>query len=373
MKTSLIIDNIWDYRLPLYQKLSQLLGSMEFLLIKQKPSESLINSNLNYQIIPSKPRLLLTLLRRHQDIMIWGDAGSKKMLSSIIDACICFLISRIRKIPFIIWFGGWEWREKDHWQGIIGVIKRKASFILFPILFKCADAIITYGNLHRRFYISLGISPEKIFIAPNSSLIDTHINCNVESIKRTIGINNNEKSILYVGRLTKRKNVDIIIKSLYELRKTVKNVKLIIIGEGECKNSLQNLCKILGLERDVIFLGAIKRENLPPYYMLCDVFVYPTSREPWGLAINEAMQFGKPVIATPRVAATHDLIRNGINGYIVPERDPKALAEAIERIITDEKLARKMGRYSKKIIRKFTYEAMAKGFKYAIEFALKRG
>jgi glycosyltransferase involved in cell wall biosynthesis len=77
----------------------------------------------------------------------------------------------------------------------------------------------------------------------------------------------------------------------------------------------------------------------------------------------------KPVVATSRVAAAHDLIKQGINGFIVSENDVQALAKAIDRIISDEELAKRMGQKSREIIvQGFTYEHMAGGFKQAIEY-----
>jgi glycosyltransferase involved in cell wall biosynthesis len=290
------------------------------------------------------------------------------------DGILCLLVSKIKRRPFIVWFGGWEFTQRDHWEGgIINALKRMGALFIIPWLLKRADAIVTYGNFHKDFYTTVfGINPHKIFIAPNSSIIpDDEVNSEeqVRYIRKRLGLEG-KKVVLYVGRLEKRKNVDVLIKAFAQLKRD--DVSLLIIGDGRLRPYLEGLCKELNL-RNVYFLGRIKRDELPPYYRLCDVFVYPTAREPWGLAINEAMQFGKPVIATPRVAAAHDLIKQGVNGFIVPENDVQALAKAINRIISDEELAKRMGQRSREIIQSgYTYEHMVKGFKNAIVYCCKK-
>jgi glycosyltransferase involved in cell wall biosynthesis len=87
--------------------------------------------------------------------------------------------------------------------------------------------------------------------------------------------------------------------------------------------------------------------------------------------LNEAMYFGKPVVATEMVGAAHDLIENGINGYIVPEKNAEALSEALIKIIHDDQLRKSMGLMSKQIIeRRYKVSHMVKGFEDAINFVL---
>jgi glycosyltransferase involved in cell wall biosynthesis len=367
MKVLFVIDYIWDYRLPLYQRLSQL-DDVRFLLTNWRYAKN--PSGLNCRVLHSKVELVSTLLMENWDIMIWGEAGSRNFTLNLMDGILCLFISKIRRKPFVLWFGGWEFTQKDHWgSGMVSNFKRKGASLILPWFLKKADVIVTYGNFHKNFYVStLGINPHKIFIAPNSSIIpedEAESEKRMKLLKARLGLEG-KKVVLYVGRLEKRKNVDILIKAFAQLKRD--DVCLLIIGDGELRSHLKKLCKQLKV-RNVYFLGKIERNKLPPYYRLCDVFVYPTAREPWGLAINEAMQFGKPVITTPRVAAAYDLIKQGINGFIVPENDSQALAKAIGKIISNKKLAERMGQESKNTIKRdFTYEHMIKGFKQAIEY-----
>jgi glycosyltransferase involved in cell wall biosynthesis len=99
----------------------------------------------------------------------------------------------------------------------------------------------------------------------------------------------------------------------------------------------------------------------------------PTGKEPWGLVVNEAMNQGVPVVATDAVgAAAGGLVQNGVNGFVVPERDSKALAEAIGRILNDDELRATMSRNAKRIIAGWDNERMVQGFQQAIAYALNK-
>jgi glycosyltransferase involved in cell wall biosynthesis len=93
----------------------------------------------------------------------------------------------------------------------------------------------------------------------------------------------------------------------------------------------------------------------------------------WVRAVNDAMGAGKPVIATDVVGAAFDMVKSGINGFIVPEKDSDALYKAIKKIISEPELAKRMGEKSKRILEQgFTYEHMIKGFMKAVVSVNKR-
>lgn len=382
MKIAFVIDGVLPYRIALYKRLAELLD-VEFLFTEKRGANRLgddvrYKTFRNYNIFSFRIALglLPTLVRSNHEIILWGMGGSRGSLRRSIviysNAVMCFLASKIKKATFIIWLGGWNMWQKDCWEekGLTNTIKRIAGPLLERWLLSTAQAIVIYGTRQRDIYISLGIKSEKMFIAPNTSIIDheTIDDGEIDALKRGLGIVG-KRVILSVGRLISRKNQDVLIKAFYQIVEEMKDVCLLIIGDGEERTKLEELCKELGIESSVIFLGAIERSKLPPYYFLCDVFVYPASLEPWGLSLNEAMQLGKPVIAAARVGAAYDLVKQGINGFIVPERDIQALSGAIKTLILDDDLARKMGAKSKKIIEQgFTYERMSEGFVQAIEY-----
>ena len=137
-----------------------------------------------------------------------------------------------------------------------------------------------------------------------------------------------EKSdIIFAGRLLKNKNVDILIKSVSLLKKYLPKIKVYIIGDGPEKAYLQKFVKDLALENNVKFFGFLKEHNeLYALMKSSKIFVFPSTREGFGIAALEANASGIPVLTVDHQDnATKDLIQNGKNGYVV---------ELNERIIT---------------------------------------
>jgi len=224
----------------------------------------------------------------------------------------------------------------------------------------------------------LGVSPDSIFIMPNAS--DLKLEAQDYALRRELSQKkefHKKRIILFVGRLIKRKGISYLIDAFHDLNKERNDVILIIIGKGELKNELQLQCKKIGLETNVIFMDYVENNLLIAYYLLCDVCVVPSitydMADPWVFVLNEAMMCGKPVISTDAVGGAFDLIKNGINGYVVPEQDAKTLYIAIKNIIADPLLARTMGKESTKIIQHgYSYDHMTHEFMNAVNYVFKK-
>ncbi len=123
----------------------------------------------------------------------------------------------------------------------------------------------------------------------------------------------------------------------------VKNLpaaRLILLGDGECRNSLEAQCARLGILHSVLFLGS--RGDVLPFLAISDVVVSPSLSECLSYAIMEAMSMGCPVVATD-VGGNTDLIKHGDGGLLVPSCDPEALADGVCFLLSDRKLAARMG------------------------------
>lgn len=171
--------------------------------------------------------------------------------------------------------------------------------------------------------------------------------------------------LLTVGRLTPRKGHDIAIKALQEVVKTIPEVKYIIVGTGKYRQTLEKIVKETKLSGKVIFEGSVSEEELPSYYEICDIFIMLSRRsgntvEGLGLAFLEAMVFKKPLIGGDH-GGVREVIDDGKNGYLVDPNDFNAAAETICKLLKDEILRKKMGKYGReKLEREFSRQAMAK-------------
>ena len=141
-----------------------------------------------------------------------------------------------------------------------------------------------------------------------------------------------------------------LIEALKEI--DIKKYILLIVGDGE----LLDECKLLAIKLNINckFLGFINQTEIPKYYHLSDIFVMPSSYEPWGLAINEAMNCNCAIIASDKVGSSKDLVKN--NGFIFNYSKVEELTSSIEKLISDDNLLEKFKIESKKIIKDFSFE-----------------
>ena len=301
--------------------------------------------------------LLNDLLKKHYDILV-ASLGSVEML-------LCFIAAKLRGKQIILVSGVWGWRGKSS--------ERNLASIFTKFILPRSDAILVPGTKHREYFVSLGASPDKVFIMPYASnvIIKEQDYEEEEKLRGRLGIGT-RKVILYVGRLVKQKGIEYLIEAFAKLKEERDDITLIIVGEGESRSELELLSKNLNVEDSVCFTGFVENSNLPSYYCLCNVCVVPSitygKADIWVRTVNDAMGAGKPVIATGAVGAAFDMVKDGINGFIVPERDSEALYKAIKKIISEPELAKSMGEKSKRILEQgFTYEHMVRGFMKAIE------
>ncbi|MDQ7030856.1 MAG: glycosyltransferase [Ardenticatenia bacterium] len=151
---------------------------------------------------------------------------------------------------------------------------------------------------------------------------------------------------------------------------------LVIAGTGSQRSRLEQIVQERSVQERVRFVGYVPPEETVPYYALAWVYVLssitlPEGRELWGLVINEAFNQGVPVIATDAVgAAAGGLVQDGVNGFVVPERDSLALARALRRILDDPDLRQQLSRNARCIIAGWDNERMVMGFRRAIEYVI---
>lgn len=161
------------------------------------------------------------------------------------------------------------------------------------------------------------------------------------------------------GRVVKRKGYDYLIRAMKGLNE---KIHLIIVGDGPELGPLSALARELGLEKRVRLLGYVEREeDKYGYYGACDMFVLSSVHEGMGIVVQEAMEFGMPVVATNHGGQV-DLIRDGQNGTLVPPADPETLAAAIDSLYRNKKKRELYGRENARLIRSYYVERIAGEF-----------
>lgn len=157
----------------------------------------------------------------------------------------------------------------------------------------------------------------------------------------------NNKLLLFVGRLSDQKGLQYLIDAMADILKHDSNAKLLVIGEGPYKEDLIERAINRGVKNNIEFLGAIQHSNLPFFYNIADIFIMPslsndTGTESLGLTLIEAMASRCPVIGTD-VGGIPNLIKNGRNGILVAQKEPKQLASVIIALLKSPIKRKKIG------------------------------
>jgi phosphatidylinositol alpha-1,6-mannosyltransferase len=165
--------------------------------------------------------------------------------------------------------------------------------------------------------------------------------------------------ILTVGRWMaseRYKGLDELLHAVALLRAGVPALHLVVIGGGDDLPRLRKLSGDLGVSANVLFLEKLSRDHLAACYAHADIFALPSAGEGFGIVFLEAMVFAKPAVAAASGGAT-DVVEEGINGLLIPPRDPGRLAEALKRLLDDESLRRTLGRRGAAIVReKYSFD-----------------
>ena len=203
---------------------------------------------------------------------------------------------------------------------------------------KASNGIIAVSKYNKDELVKRGISPEKIEVLANGVPLKDFDEWTKESARKKLNISMNEKIVLFVGRHSPEKGIDVLISAFKKLKK--ENTKLIIVGKGE----FTPLYKFLaGDSKNIIFTGVLSQKEIRPYYKAADVFVLSSvCFEAQGLTLMEAMAAGVPVIST-KTGGSEELVKKGNAGLIVKPRDHTALKDAMEKLLKDPALRKKFG------------------------------
>jgi len=259
----------------------------------------------------------------------------------------CKLACLVKKKKFIVtWHEVWGkeyWKKYMGWKGIFGYWIEKLSS-------KLPNKIITISNhTKERLINDLKVKKEKITMIP--CWIDIK---NIDSIKPS----KEHSDIIFAGRLMHHKNVNKLIKAM----SYIKDKKLIIVGDGEEMENLNQLAKSLNISKNVIFKGFLKEsKEVISLIKSSKVFVLPSTREGFGITVIEANACEIPVITVNhKDNASKDLIQEGKNGYVC-KLDERDIADNIIKAL------KRKDWETKEYVKKYNWSNMIMQFKEAYE------
>lgn len=281
--------------------------------------------------------------RRPPDILLSLDS------TAYLGAC---LAGRLLHFPTVMAFQGWIYnpeRAKAYDRTVVWTYKFSVRFCArwAPVI-ACINLEI-YNGLR-----ALGVPPERLWLARNCVDLSAWDSGKAGAHKR-VALGTGERELLFVGRFSPEKGLEYLLEALPAVVARFPRARLLVLGgeEGE-DGKLHELARRLGVADHVVFGGFVPREALREVYARADIMVAPSLAEGHALAPLECLASGTPVIAS-NVPGLNKTVQDGVNGLLVPPRDPRALAEAICRVLGDAELLDRFSRAARSSVAHFSW------------------
>jgi len=166
-----------------------------------------------------------------------------------------------------------------------------------------------------------------------------------DRMRHRLGLSADVPTLLYAGRLTKEKRLDLLLRAVARLRHE-REFNLCLVGSGPMERPLRRLAQRLAVSDRVVFCGSVPHEQMPDYYGAADLFVFPSPTDTMGLVLVEAMGAGLPCVAVGKYGPG-EVVIDGQTGFVVPF-DERRFAEATAKLLADRRLRQQMASAARK-------------------------
>ena len=289
------------------------------------------------------PRMLLLNSAYFAEAVVAGHFFEKKgvvLVHTHFSSTVALFMSRLFGIRFSMTIHG-----PDEFNDVVGFhMARKvaeASFVSTISQFASSQVMRASDPKHwaKVHTIPLGVDPEKLVPQP--------------AVPRAEG---DGVRLLFVGRLAAAKAPHLLVRSIAELRKKGKNVSLTVVGDGPLRASLEKMISRLDLQAHVFLAGACNFDSVIGFYRNSDIFVLPSFAEGVPVVLMEAMALQVPCVST-WITGIPELIKDQVDGLLIPPASVDAMVEAVCRLIDDPDLAGRIGLAGReKVLSKYNLE-----------------
>jgi glycosyltransferase involved in cell wall biosynthesis len=243
-------------------------------------------------------------------------------------------------------------------KGVKALVKKGfLKYILFPMADKC----LYIGKESRDFFQYYGVKDAKLLYTPyavNNEFFRTEAERfkGAESaVRAELRIPADKVVILYSGKYIPKKNPMTLLTAFSQMNYR-DQCFLVMMGDGELRNEMEKFINVHGLA-NVLLTGFINQSEVSKYYASCDFFVMCSGiGETWGLSVNEAMNFSKPVIVSSTCGCSRDLVEHGVNGFVYEQNDTSALTSYMDKLAIDPAFREAAGRASAIKIDDYSYD-----------------
>jgi glycosyltransferase involved in cell wall biosynthesis len=255
---------------------------------------------------------------------------------------MAFIIKIFLKYPYVIYGRGSDIYTNYRFKNTI-----------LKLVIKNANAVVVLTKDMKKEVSK--IHSREIFVIPNGISINNY----GENQSDDIYHSNNEKIILYVGTLRSIKGINYLIEAMKIISQNCLNTKLLLVGDGEERKSLENLVDELDLNQHITFVGRVSNEDVPKYMAASDVFVLPSLSEGFPNVILEAMASGLPIVTT-KIRGLPEIVKDGINGFLVEPENPGEIAENVIYLLKNTEIAHTISENNKKDVEQYAWENVVK-------------
>jgi phosphatidylinositol alpha-1,6-mannosyltransferase len=271
------------------------------------------------------------------------------------EGLVAWLVARLTFRPVVIYAHG---EELTTWG-------RGGKYKAMRFALRHADKVFANSDFTRNELLAMAVRAENIvLINPGVDVERFRPGLPCDDLKASVGLQPGQKLILSVGRLSRRKGFDTVVRSLPRLDEAGIGACYALIGIGEDHDYLTGLAREMGVEEQVHMLGHVSPEDLPRWYNACDVFVMPNREingdtEGFGMVFIEAAACGRPAISG-KAGGTAAAVEDGVTGYRIDAEHADNLVPVLSRILSDPALATTLGAAGlERVVREFSWQRVA--------------
>jgi glycosyltransferase involved in cell wall biosynthesis len=253
-------------------------------------------------------------------------------------------------------------------QGLVGRLLKRLAL-------RGADACTANSAFTRGQLLQLCPSAEVSIVPMGVDVTEFEPKQRNVDVRRKLGVD--AEMILFVGRLVEKKGVHNLLSAMQQVLRKSPQATLVLVGDGTQRQELERMAERLEIAGSVRFLGKLPHEHLPEYYAAADLFVGPSvvdrsgDTEGLGVVFIEAASAGLAIVGTS-VGGISDVLIPEVTGIAVEPDQPEALANAIERLLGDEPLRRRLGEAARQhALRRFSWSQVAERFSDVFRRALE--
>jgi glycosyltransferase involved in cell wall biosynthesis len=226
--------------------------------------------------------------------------------------------------------------------------------------YRLYDHIITISQGIKKILIEEGVPAGKITCVHSAVDVAPYgTPCDRSWFLREFGIEENELACGVVAQFIERKGHRYLFEAIPGILTAHPDIRFLLFGKGPLEKELRGMCRDLGIGNKVIFAGF--RDDLERILGCLDIMIHPALMEGLGVSLLQAAAAGVPIVGT-RTGGIPEIVRDDINGYLIPPGDVPPLVAATKRILMDRNLARQLGDNGRRIAKEyFSIESMVKG------------